>query len=168
MATKPQVAGRQQGPNLPSLMSGPLVTAHKSSLSGPSNVNPGCGGSSSQQLPIGPSGKSLQQFTPTLFSGPGNNMKIPREKSLQINAHRSNPLVKFWFEEELDALWLGVRRHGVGNWESIVKDPTLHFSPCKKPEDLSQRWSVERLKALGDNQVQYPSIFNCVAPCITF
>lgn len=46
---------------------------------------------------------------------------------------------------ELDALWVGIRRHGVDNWDTIVEDPTLAILMlCKKTsQDLALRWQKE-------------------------
>ncbi|CAI9277327.1 unnamed protein product [Lactuca saligna] len=65
----------------------------------------------------------------------------------------SNPvkrkLVKdFWSEEELDFLWIGVRRHGRGGWEAMIRDPRLKFSRFRTAEDLAARWEEEQLKIL--------------------
>ncbi|KAL6532834.1 hypothetical protein OROGR_013794 [Orobanche gracilis] len=49
-----------------------------------------------------------------------------------------------WSEEELDCLWIGVRRHGVNNWDAIITDPRLQFSPWKTGRDLAERWQDER------------------------
>lgn len=55
-----------------------------------------------------------------------------------------------WSEEELDYLWIGVRRHGRGNWDAILRDPRLQFSPLRVPRDLAERWEEEQLKLLND------------------
>ncbi|XP_078427679.1 uncharacterized protein LOC144700142 isoform X2 [Wolffia australiana] len=54
-----------------------------------------------------------------------------------------------WSEEELDCLWIGVRRYGLGNWAAILRDPKLKFSHWKAPEDLAERWIVEQARFLG-------------------
>uniref|UniRef100_A0A7N0T7C7 Protein CHROMATIN REMODELING 4 n=1 Tax=Kalanchoe fedtschenkoi TaxID=63787 RepID=A0A7N0T7C7_KALFE len=51
-----------------------------------------------------------------------------------------------WSEDELDSLWIGVRRHGKGNWETMLKDPKLRFSLEKTAEDLSSRWDEELVR----------------------
>ncbi|KAE9589664.1 hypothetical protein Lal_00000086 [Lupinus albus] len=58
-----------------------------------------------------------------------------------------------WSEEELDFLWIGVRRHGRGNWDAMIRDPTLWFSPLRVPGDLAERWEDEQLKLLNDYDV---------------
>lgn len=55
-----------------------------------------------------------------------------------------------WSEEELDFLWIGVRRHGRGNWDAMLRDPRLRFSPLRLPGDLAERWEEEQLKLLKD------------------
>ncbi|KAF3335805.1 Protein CHROMATIN REMODELING 4 [Carex littledalei] len=49
-----------------------------------------------------------------------------------------------WSEEELDFLWIGVRRYGVNNWEAILRDPHFRFTKFKTVEDLAARWEVEQ------------------------
>ncbi|KAL6976050.1 DNA helicase [Sarracenia purpurea var. burkii] len=74
-------------------------------------------------------------------------VNIPREyEQVQHKVARAKriTMVEVWFEEELDALWLGVRRYGPGNWEAMLKDPTLRFSKFKTSEDLSERWKTEK------------------------
>ena len=51
-----------------------------------------------------------------------------------------------WSEFELDALWVGVRRHGQDNWESILEDPLMGLLKNKTPQDLYRRWEKETLK----------------------
>ncbi|CAL0321052.1 unnamed protein product [Lupinus luteus] len=58
-----------------------------------------------------------------------------------------------WSEEELDFLWIGVRRHGRGNWDAMLRDPRLWFSPLRVPGDLAERWEDEQLKLLNDYDV---------------
>lgn len=49
-----------------------------------------------------------------------------------------------WSEEELDFLWIGVRRYGANNWEAILRDPRFRFTKFKTVEDLAARWEVEQ------------------------
>ncbi|XP_017235861.1 uncharacterized protein LOC108209459 isoform X1 [Daucus carota subsp. sativus] len=51
-----------------------------------------------------------------------------------------------WSEEELDFLWIGVRRHGRGNWNTMLMDPRLHFLLWRSPQELAQRWDEEQSK----------------------
>ncbi|KAG6526841.1 protein CHROMATIN REMODELING 4-like isoform X3 [Zingiber officinale] len=53
-----------------------------------------------------------------------------------------------WSEDELDALWIGVRRHGRGNWDIMLEDPKLKFAEYRTAEDLSLRWSEEQQKIM--------------------
>ncbi|OVA01573.1 zinc finger protein [Macleaya cordata] len=55
---------------------------------------------------------------------------------------------KKWSEEELDFLWVGVRRHGKGNWDAILRDPRLCFSEFRVAADLAGRWDLEQSKLL--------------------
>ncbi|XP_019453062.1 PREDICTED: uncharacterized protein LOC109354790 isoform X2 [Lupinus angustifolius] len=66
-----------------------------------------------------------------------------------------------WSEEELDFLWIGVRRHGRGNWDAMLRDPRLWFSPLRVPRDLAERWEDEQLKLLNDYDVP---LFNYPKP----
>ncbi|XP_020532268.1 protein CHROMATIN REMODELING 4 isoform X2 [Amborella trichopoda] len=54
-----------------------------------------------------------------------------------------------WSEDELDSLWIGVRRHGKGNWDIMLKDSNLGFSKHRAVEDLSKQWEMEQLKITG-------------------
>ncbi|CAH1430107.1 unnamed protein product [Lactuca virosa] len=53
-----------------------------------------------------------------------------------------------WSEDELDFLWIGVRRHGIGNWDSMLRDPRLHFAYSRSPRELAERWEEEHSKLL--------------------
>ncbi|XP_077228186.1 uncharacterized protein LOC143861144 isoform X2 [Tasmannia lanceolata] len=69
----------------------------------------------------------------------------------------SEKLVGFantWSEEELDNLWIGVRRHGRDNWDAMLGDPKLHFSEWRVAEDLSMRWDEEQAKLLNGPMVE--------------
>lgn len=59
------------------------------------------------------------------------------------------PYVDMWSEEELDVLWIGVRRYGKNNWDAMLRDPRLHFSPCRVARDLADRWEAEQIKLLS-------------------
>ncbi|XP_031249807.1 uncharacterized protein LOC116107661 isoform X2 [Pistacia vera] len=63
------------------------------------------------------------------------------------------PYVNFWSEEELDFLWIGVRRHGRDNWDAILGDTRLHFSPWRVAADLAERWEEEQYKLLNGTSV---------------
>ncbi|CAO2210347.1 unnamed protein product [Urochloa humidicola] len=53
-----------------------------------------------------------------------------------------------WSEEELDFLWIGVRRYGVNNWNAMLRDTRLRFSNSRMPEDLAKQWDKEQKKLL--------------------
>ncbi|KAL3520575.1 hypothetical protein ACH5RR_018724 [Cinchona calisaya] len=53
---------------------------------------------------------------------------------------------RMWSEEELDSLWVGIRRYGRGNWEAMLRDPRLLFSALRTPRDLAEQWEVEQSK----------------------
>ncbi|KAJ7528419.1 hypothetical protein O6H91_15G002800 [Diphasiastrum complanatum] len=65
-----------------------------------------------------------------------------------------------WSEEELDALWSGVRRHGRGNWLSMLQDPRLCFSKYRTVKDLSERWKEEQQKLFGGPEFSSAQIAN--------
>ncbi|BFG37298.1 hypothetical protein CerSpe_235730 [Prunus speciosa] len=59
------------------------------------------------------------------------------------------PYSTMWSEEELDFLWIGVRRHGRDNWDAMLRDPRLHFSSWRVARDLAERWEEEQSKLLS-------------------
>ncbi|KAL3833805.1 hypothetical protein ACJIZ3_008541 [Penstemon smallii] len=92
--------------------------------------------------------------TPSSFSSfPENHRKvleniILRTGSGSSNLQRKKSRLDIWSEDELDYLWIGIRRHGRGNWEAMLQDPRLRFSKFKTVEDLSSRWEDEQHKML--------------------
>ncbi|KAH0679495.1 hypothetical protein KY284_020580 [Solanum tuberosum] len=58
-----------------------------------------------------------------------------------------------WSEEELDSLWIGVRRHGRGNWDVMLRDPRLRFFSWRTPTDLAERWMEEQSKLLHGKSI---------------
>lgn len=72
-------------------------------------------------------------------------LKERKSLSLEKVKGRSNQ----WSEEELDSLWMGVRRHGRENWDAMLRDPKLHFSEWRVAEDLAVRWDMEQSKLLN-------------------
>ncbi|KAM2904936.1 hypothetical protein COP2_004596 [Malus domestica] len=91
---------------------------------------------------------------PTNFpSFPDNHRKVLENIMMRTGPGSSNLFKKkfkadVWTEDELDFLWIGVRRHGRGNWDAMLRDPRLKFSKFKTSEDLSARWEEEQLKIL--------------------
>ncbi|KAK9156146.1 hypothetical protein Sjap_003626 [Stephania japonica] len=67
-----------------------------------------------------------------------------------ISSFGKRSKLESWSENELDTLWIGVRRHGKGNWDTMLRDPKLKFSKYKCPEDLAVRWEQEQVKVFGD------------------
>jgi len=56
----------------------------------------------------------------------------------------------YWSEDELDALWIGVRRHGRGNWDAMLRDPKLKFLNNRTSEELASRWILEEQKIIDE------------------
>lgn len=89
---------------------------------------------------------------PTTFSSfPENHRKVLENIMMRTGSGSSNLLKKKsksdgWSEDELDSLWIGVRRHGKGNWDAMLRDPKLKFSKYKTSDDLSVRWEEEQVK----------------------
>lgn len=54
-----------------------------------------------------------------------------------------------WSEEELDFLWIGVRRYGVNNWSAMLRDTRLQFLNSRMPEELAKQWDKEQKKLLA-------------------
>ncbi|XAR56079.1 DNA helicase [Bertholletia excelsa] len=95
----------------------------------------------------------LGQIPPTFSSFPENHRRVLENIMMRTGSGSSSQLKKkskmdIWSEDELDFLWIGVRRYGRGNWESMLRDPRLKFSKYKTAEDLSVRWEEEQLKII--------------------
>ncbi|GAB2287162.1 hypothetical protein Dimus_021546 [Dionaea muscipula] len=75
---------------------------------------------------------------------------------------RFEPCHGMWSEDELDFLWIGVRRHGRGNWDAMLQDPRLQFSPWRLGKDLAERWELEQYKLLTGSS--YISHGRCLKP----
>ncbi|XP_065851811.1 uncharacterized protein [Euphorbia lathyris] len=67
------------------------------------------------------------------------------------------PYTTLWSEEELDFLWIGVRRHGRDNWLSMLRDPRLRFSSWRTARDLAEQWEEEQAKLLNGTRVKFKS-----------
>lgn len=81
-----------------------------------------------------------------LFDNIANN-----NRSRIVSGNRNSFFDRFdfstmWLEDELDGLWIGVRRYGRGNWDAMLRDPRLHFSPYKSSRDLADQWEKEQSK----------------------
>lgn len=63
-----------------------------------------------------------------------------------------------WTEDELDALWIGVRRYGKGNWDAMLGAPKLKFSKHRTCEDLAARWEEELGKIFDDTTQTGPKL----------
>ncbi|OMO92368.1 SNF2-related protein [Corchorus olitorius] len=90
---------------------------------------------------------------PSISSFPENHRRVlenimMRTGSGSGNLYKKKSKVEGWSEDELDFLWIGVRRHGRGNWDAMLRDPRLKFSKYKSSEDLASRWEEEQLKLL--------------------
>ncbi|KAI4371216.1 hypothetical protein MLD38_019479 [Melastoma candidum] len=93
----------------------------------------------------------LNQVPSTLPQFPDNHRKVLENILLRTGSgmsyfSRKKSRVDGWSEDELDFLWIGVRRHGRGNWLTMLRDPWLSFSKGRTPEDLASRWEEEQLK----------------------
>lgn len=113
----------------------------------------------SQQEELPPLG--LDQFSSALSSIPENHRKVLENIMLRTGSglghlQKKKTRVDAWSEDELDSLWIGIRRHGYGNWETILRDPRLKFSRFKSPEYLAARWEEEQRKFL-DSLSSLPS-----------
>ncbi|KAM0057228.1 putative DNA helicase chromatin regulator PHD family [Helianthus debilis subsp. tardiflorus] len=115
-----------------------------------------------QEMDVGPPpppmlGLGQGQMLPMFASLPENHRKVLENIMMRTGTGSSsgagNPLKRklvkdFWSEDELDFLWIGVRRHGRGGWEAMLQDPRLKFSRFRVAEDLAARWEEEQLKIL--------------------
>ncbi|XP_008789519.1 uncharacterized protein LOC103706985 isoform X2 [Phoenix dactylifera] len=99
----------------------------------------------------------------------GVNASVSKQKQIvdniitgsQMLEKRQAPLLdKFkrnaneWSEEELDFLWIGVRRYGVNNWNAMLRDPKLCFMKSRGAEDIAERWNLEQRKLLNGALLQ--------------
>ncbi|KAL2343627.1 hypothetical protein Fmac_004912 [Flemingia macrophylla] len=100
---------------------------------------------------VPPPALGLGQRPTTFSSFPENHRKVLENIIMRTGSGSSNLLKKKsksdgWSEDELDSLWIGVRRHGRGNWDAMLRDPKLKFSKYKTSEELSARWEEEQVK----------------------
>ncbi|XP_073129649.1 protein CHROMATIN REMODELING 4-like isoform X2 [Henckelia pumila] len=122
-----------------------------------------------QQEHISPALGSSQM--PSAFASfPENHRKVLENIILRTGSGSNSLLMKsskidIWLEDELDHLWIGVRRHGKGRWEAMLRDPRLKFSKVRTAEDLSTRWEEELKildgpRLLGPNSLKPPKSVN--------
>lgn len=95
--------------------------------------------SSSDQL------SSILRHTPVL-DGIVSRARAWSERD--IFQDKLKPYALAWTEEELDSLWIGVRRYGRANWNAMLRDPRLRFSSWRAAKDLAERWEEEQSKLL--------------------
>ncbi|XP_052203689.1 protein CHROMATIN REMODELING 4 isoform X3 [Diospyros lotus] len=105
----------------------------------------------------------LGQTTPVYSTFPENHRKVLENIMMRAGSGSSSlPKKKskldIWSEDELDFLWIGVRRHGRGNWDAMLRDPKLRFSKFKTAEDLSARWEDEQLKIMDGPAFPVPKL----------
>ncbi|XP_068657959.1 uncharacterized protein [Aristolochia californica] len=124
-------------------MNSSLFPPHFLDLSLP--INPG--------TPVESLQSSLRMFSPSSFSSQSNWMFKANQvySSENLRAYTS-----MWSEEELDSLWIGVRRHGRNNWNLMLRDPKLHFSNWRTAEDLAEQWVREQSKLLNGSKHYQP------------
>ncbi|KAG2654954.1 hypothetical protein PVAP13_1NG557700 [Panicum virgatum] len=98
---------------------------------------------------------SLDSFhdkrVPTLRSGKlflGGTSSISHKLTERLGTYSYSRHSAPWSEEELDFLWIGVRRYGVNNWNAMLRDTRLRFSNSRMPEDLAKQWGKEQKKLL--------------------
>ncbi|KAH9613266.1 hypothetical protein KSS87_009598 [Heliosperma pusillum] len=77
-----------------------------------------------------------------------NSRAIALRGNRAMSVDRSEPGGPKWSEEELDSLWIGIRRHGRGNWHAMLLDPKLRFAPWRVARDLAAQWDREQCNLL--------------------
>ncbi|XP_050220785.1 uncharacterized protein LOC126671117 [Mercurialis annua] len=143
-------------------------------LSLPTESNMGnCFERLSLQSPVWDFGNKIRDFVPEAVHQSSSNQTAQflrhnlmldgfLSRSISSNAQggfqdKSKPYTTLWSEEELDLLWIGVRRHGRDNWHAMLKDPRLHFSSCRTARDLAEQWEEEQIKLLNNQCSQFNS-----------
>ncbi|KAL0911402.1 hypothetical protein M5K25_019541 [Dendrobium thyrsiflorum] len=89
----------------------------------------------------------------TGLSIPENHMKVQDNITIKIQTDAQKFMKKrlkldAWSEDELDALWIGVRRHGKGNWDAILQDPKSMILKNRSVEELLFKWNEEQYKII--------------------
>ncbi|KAK1395066.1 hypothetical protein POM88_014122 [Heracleum sosnowskyi] len=95
----------------------------------------------------------IGQMPQTYSSFPENHRKVLEKIMLRTGAGpnfflRSKSIKDILSEDELDFLFVGVRRYGRGNWDAMLCDHRLKFSMFKTAEDLFCRWEEQQHKIL--------------------
>ncbi|KAK1261001.1 hypothetical protein QJS04_geneDACA002228 [Acorus gramineus] len=109
-------------------------------------------------LPVQPneSGHSMENFScmPPIsyYSFAGLRHKLDSILMCGENQHLSTYHLSTWSEQELDSLWIGVRRHGRDNWQAMLKDPKLCFAEWRVAGDLARQWEEEQTKLFDGSQ----------------
>ncbi|XP_078436560.1 chromatin remodeling 4 isoform X2 [Wolffia australiana] len=90
---------------------------------------------------------------------PENHRKVLESIMMRTGSSgaRKRPKPEPWTEDELDLLWIGVRRHGRGNWDAMLRDPKLKFSKHRLPEELSARWAEEQVRIMDEPAKSTPA-----------
>lgn len=100
-------------------------------------------------------GLGLSPVQPIHSAMPDNHKKV-LDNIMMRAQYASNKFLKkrskldYWSEDELDALWIGVRRHGRGNWDAMLRDPKLKFLNHRTSEELASRWILEEQKIIEE------------------
>ncbi|CAN6168169.1 unnamed protein product [Urochloa humidicola] len=100
-------------------------------------------------------GLGLSPAQPIHSAMPDNHKKV-LDNIMMRAQYASNKFLKkrskldYWSEDELDALWIGVRRHGRGNWDAMLRDPKLKFLNNRTSEELASRWILEEQKIIEE------------------
>lgn len=100
-------------------------------------------------------GLGISPVQPIHSAMPENHKKV-LDNIMMRAQYASNKFLKkkskpdYWSEDELDALWIGVRRHGRGNWDAMLRDPKLKFLNHRTNEELALRWILEEQKIMEE------------------
>ncbi|TVU28133.1 hypothetical protein EJB05_19642 [Eragrostis curvula] len=100
-------------------------------------------------------GLGLNPVQPINSAMPENHKKVLDNIMMRAQYASSKFLKKkskldYWSEDELDALWISVRRHGRGNWDAMLRDPKLKFLNNRTSEELASRWILEEQKLIEE------------------
>uniref|UniRef100_A0A0A9B6L4 Myb-like domain-containing protein n=1 Tax=Arundo donax TaxID=35708 RepID=A0A0A9B6L4_ARUDO len=100
-------------------------------------------------------GLGLNPVQPIHSAMPENHKKVldnimMRAQYASSKFSKKRSKLDYWSEDELDALWIGVRRHGRGNWDAMLRDPKLKFLNNRTSEELASRWILEEQKIIEE------------------